>query len=302
MEPGSFRSKAAYTLQLASSKVAQIATLGKTSHAAQQHMQQIVALPDELKIHLAEAVPFTFTKENPAPHASLQKLDTLHATVELDTFVAGAALQAAGFKPAVLNMANEWAVGGVWCHARGSQEESLMRRSSLPLSLWPRRSPDDHRMRGFVERAEAFFPMSEAGVVYSPHVLVLRGADEALLPEAETCTLSVLSVAAQDLRWGTTFDEALTEEKIRSMLYVASEKGHDALVLGAFGCGAFGNDPTRVASLFAKLLSTEFTGFRVVVFAIVFSQKNLKAFAEHFPLLQGESKEERVASLQKHVR
>merc|ERR1712014_7550 len=145
--------------------------------------------------------------------------------------------------------------------------------------------------------------MSEAGVVYSPHVLILKDGDEVLLPEAERCNLSVLSVAAQDLRWrsggNTTFDEALAEEKIRSMLYVASERGHDAVVLGAFGCGAFGNDPVKVAALFAKVLSTEFTGFRVALFAIVLSQKNLRAFADHFPVLPGESKEEIVSLIEK---
>lgn len=293
-------------LHHAASKIVQLADGGSTARAVHQHMEQLVALPEERKRELAEAAYDAFTKSNPAPRVSHQQRDTLKATVELDTFVAGAALQAAGFNPVVLNMANEWAVGGVWAHACGSQEESLMRRSSLPLSIWPRRSPHDHRMRGWVERDEAFFPLSEAGVVYSPKVLVTRSGNEDLLPESEWCTLSVLTVAAQDMRWyaggNSKYDEALAREKIRSMLYTASKNGHDAVVLGAFGCGAFLHDPQKIAALFAEILSTEFTGFLVVVFAVIFSQQNLEAFSAHFQLLQAPSPEEAVAALQASAR
>jgi len=289
-------SRAAYVLQHTASAIVQMADGGSTSRAARQHMEQLVALPEELRTKLAEATYLPFTKECPAPHVPQQQLDTLLATVELDTFDAGDVLQAAGFSPAVLNMANDWAVGGVWSHACGSQEESLMRRSSLPLSLWPRRSPHDHRMRGYVERLEPYFPFSDAGVVYSPSVLVVRDGKECLLPEPQRCSLSVLTVAAQDMRWyvggNSTYDEALAREKIRSMLHVASKNGHDAVVLGAFGCGAFLHDPAKIAALFAQLLKTEFTGFRVVAFAVIFSESNLKAFGSHFPLVEGSDRSE----------
>ena len=53
------------------------------------------------------------------------------------------------------------------------------------------------------------------------------------------------------------------------MLAVARACGHDTLVLGAWGCGAFKNDVARTARDFRHALETEFAGaFSEVVFAI----------------------------------
>ena len=55
------------------------------------------------------------------------------------------------------------------------------------------------------------------------------------------------------------------------MLDAALAHGHTCLVLGAFGCGAFGNPPEDVAAAFARVArSPEFRGsFSLLAFAIV---------------------------------
>ena len=76
-------------------------------------------------------------------------------------------------------MANEYNCGGGWCDKRGSQEEALFRVSTLPLSLWPHRRVKDNRFGQYdqhLPRAEAFYPWTECGVIYSPAVRVLRDA------------------------------------------------------------------------------------------------------------------------------
>jgi uncharacterized protein (TIGR02452 family) len=46
--------------------------------------------------------------------------------------------------------------------------------------------------------------------------------------------------------------------------------GHDTIVLGAWGCGAFGNDAYEIAGLFERALQNNFQGaYRQVIFAIV---------------------------------
>merc|ERR1711964_303813 len=46
--------------------------------------------------------------------------------------------------------------------------------------------------------------------------------------------------------------------------------GHDSVVLGAFGTGAFSNDPRLVAEVFNQVFKHEFRGcFRKVVLAIM---------------------------------
>ncbi|MEN8151303.1 MAG: TIGR02452 family protein, partial [Planctomycetota bacterium] len=50
----------------------------------------------------------------------------------------------------------------------------------------------------------------------------------------------------------------------------AAARGYEALVLGAWGCGVFGNDPARTARDFRSALETDFRGvFAEVVFAVV---------------------------------
>ena len=97
------------------------------------------------------------------------------ATVELDTFAAGAQLARAGFSTAVLNFANEYNCGGAWFYGRGSQEEALMRCSSLPLSLWPHRRLDEHRFSqydsGLPRASRPCYPwVAEAAVLYTPGI------------------------------------------------------------------------------------------------------------------------------------
>ena len=61
-------------------------------------------------------------------------------------------------------------------------------------------------------------------------------------------------------------------ERIRSVLAVARQHGHKTLVLGAWGCGVFRNDPVDVAQWFAEALlaDAQFMGaFARVVFAVL---------------------------------
>ncbi len=61
----------------------------------------------------------------------------------------------------------------------------------------------------------------------------------------------------------------LLKERIHRVLAIAGAYGYDALVLGAWGCGAFANDAWRTAQDFRGALEGEFAGiFSEVVFAV----------------------------------
>ena len=61
----------------------------------------------------------------------------------------------------------------------------------------------------------------------------------------------------------------LLQQRIHRVLAIARAYGYPALVLGAWGCGAFGNDPRRTAIDFRHALEQEHSGaFSEVVFAI----------------------------------
>jgi hypothetical protein len=64
--------------------------------------------------------------------------------------------------------------------------------------------------------------------------------------------------------------------RIRAALNAARHSGHANIVLGAFGCGAFGNPPVPTAAIFRDILeSAEFRGcFQRIVFAIIDPQQS----------------------------
>jgi len=78
----------------------------------------------------------------------------------------------------------------------------------------------------------------------------------------------------------------LLQQRIHRVLAIAQAYGHTDLVLGAWGCGAFGNDTRRTAVDFRQALENDFRGaFASVVFAITdwsVERKFLGPFCEVF--------------------
>ena len=64
--------------------------------------------------------------------------------------------------------------------------------------------------------------------------------------------------------------EDVMRGRIGKVLLTGLHHGHDAIVLGAWGCGAFGNDPRIFARLFKESIDKDVSGaYRKIVFAIV---------------------------------
>ena len=61
---------------------------------------------------------------------------------------------------------------------------------------------------------------------------------------------------------------AAMRERIRFVMAIADDLGHKKLVLGAFGCGAFGWDANVVARMFAEELATGSHVAEQIIFAI----------------------------------
>ena len=101
----------------------------------------------------------------------------------------------------------------------------------------------------------------------------------------------VIAAAAPNARRARTeyrvSDEALAEAmrgRIRLVLAVADELGHEKLVLGAFGCGVFGWDAGQVAEMFRAELASGGHVAREVVFAVPRGRfdENLERFEHAF--------------------
>ena len=188
-----------------------------------------------------------------------------------------------------LNFASATNPGGGFLHGAIAQEEDLARASALYPCL--RTQPayyDVHRAASSAARSALYTDH----VIHSPAVPFFRDHELALLEEP--VVVSILTCAApnagavlqRDPEAAAAIATAF-EQRVRVVLDVAALRGHRVLVLGAWGCGVFRNDPAQVANLFAHWLGhARFRGaFERVVFAVydrALRQPSLTAFRERF--------------------
>ncbi|TGZ82468.1 hypothetical protein EX30DRAFT_317833 [Ascodesmis nigricans] len=196
--------------------------------------------------------------------------------INSDTFNAAISLlsQNPTKRVCVLNLANQFQPGGGWLAGAWAQEEQLCYRSTLSSAL-----------------STQYYPMQDVAAIYSPAVAIFRTAapeyklySEFTPPRAPEI-VSVITMAAKVCRpWdvdasGTGYkdprDRKLMVEKIRMILRISGRKGERRLVLGALGCGAFGNPPLAIAGIWKEVLrEDEFAGWwEEVVFAVYVPKK-----------------------------
>jgi uncharacterized protein (TIGR02452 family) len=186
--------------------------------------------------------------------------DTRVQVTNETTLGASRRLTETGMKPLALNFANGVCPGGGFLGGARAQEEVLCRSSAL-----------FHTLVGdemYVEHRERPRPDSTDWAVLSPDVPVFRTDDGTELEHP--WLLSVITCAAPYApAIGQPEAGDLLQRRIHRVLAIARAYGYSVLVLGAWGCGAFGNDPHRTAVDFRHALEGEFAGaFSDVVFAI----------------------------------
>ncbi|MEU3027803.1 TIGR02452 family protein [Streptomyces incarnatus] len=186
----------------------------------------------------------------PVPVPSPPALDTVvEVTGESST---EAARRLADAPVAVLNFASARNPGGGYLNGAQAQEEALCRASALYTCLLEAREFYDHH------RADRD-PLCSDRVIHSPGVPVFRDDRGRLL--AEPCQVGFLTAAAPNagvLRRtapGRAAEiPAALATRAERVLETAAAHGYRRLVLGAWGCGVFQNDPAQVAGAFRKLL------------------------------------------------
>ena len=215
-----------------------------------------------------------------------------------DCLVAAERLVKEGYNPALLNFASaRYPGGGVETGAR-AQEETICRRSTLTRSIYSFDPKYAARYNYPLQPGNHYPIVSEFSAVYSPAVTVFREGIDCLFME-EPYDVAVISCAALNL--GGKYAIKLTPEghmpqkaiditrnKIRTVSRIGLMYGHDSLVLGAFGCGAFKNPPAEIAKLFHEVMEEpEFKNkYRLITFSIIDDHNahnaNLAAFKNEF--------------------
>ena len=115
-------------------------------------------------------------------------------------------------------------------------------------------------------------PLYTNYVIYSPHIPVFRNDAGNILQDPYTIGI-ITSPAANARKVPASRRHEIGPTMWRRILKVLSvgiAHGHNSIVLGAWGCGAFGNDGDDMAQLFRRALNENFRGsYQRIVFAIV---------------------------------
>jgi uncharacterized protein (TIGR02452 family) len=160
----------------------------------------------------------------------------------------------------ILNLADDNFPGGCVALGAGAAEESVFRRTNYCSSLKIQQSNYN------------LYPIRDDEAIYSPEISVLK-TNEAdgwqLIPAVNRP--KVAFIACPGLKYPNTELEdgepRLTLEdvnrlknKIRVIIQTAAKFGHNTIILGALGCGAWRNPIGHVAEIFCELLTGELGG------------------------------------------
>nr|WBO81814.1 TIGR02452 family protein [Streptomyces sp. SBE_14.2] len=175
-----------------------------------------------------------------------------------------------GADTAVLNFASARNPGGGYLNGAQAQEEALCRASALYACLVGVREFYDHHRA----HRDAFYTDR---VIHSPGVPVFRDDRGRLLDEPYTAGFLTSAAPNAGVIRRTAPGRAAEipgalATRAERVLEVAAAHGYRRLVLGAWGCGVFQNDPADVAGAFRGLLGPggRFAGrFEHVAFGIL---------------------------------
>ena len=184
---------------------------------------------------------------------------------------------------AVLNMANGTFPGGGYQCEYNSQEESLFRNTNLHFTLDRgsilEQNTGERSQHGYVWKYTNDMMQlinGKNGSVYLSEqpVLCIRSCEsESWLAANEVFSFWEMRSAALKRRKNDSYNEEEMRNRITAQLRTLKNRGCRYLVLGAFGCGAFGNPARDVSQAYRDILNEKdfLNFFNVVVFAVLHS-------------------------------
>lgn len=194
---------------------------------------------------------------------------TFISVTDEPTFAAARRLAKNYSKVAVLNFANAVNPGGGVVYGAKAQEESLCRCSNLyPCLVKPEIYGEFYE---YNNKLDGYY---SDRIIYSENVTVFKTDTNFPVYTDDWFNVDVITCPAPNLNSIRQPDEhklkKVLNSRIKNILSVAEAHGVRALVLGAFGCGAFANPPELVAAAFEEQINhgDYKNTFREIVFAI----------------------------------
>ncbi len=203
---------------------------------------------------------FNCIESNQKPNIQLVQKDTVSALFEDITEKDG--------HVGILNFASFKNPGGGYLKGRYAQEEALCHVSTLYSVLCSQSrfyNVNIHRLNNSLYTNRA---------LYSPDI-VFFPEDYDKYADVITCAAPNRKAALKKGMSEEENEEAL-KSRIKFIYNIANENQIDTLILGAYGCGVFGQDPKKVASLFLECAPGK---VNTILFAIP-KGRNYESFKE----------------------
>ena len=191
-----------------------------------------------------------------------QNTDMIVEFRQMDSVAAIRKYSAMGGKICVLDFASYNNPGGKFFEGSSAQEESLCHESFLYNVL----KADSIRGRFYDKHRGA-----SNKCLYSSHSLYVP---DVVFCDSIPCDVIVCAAPNKKAAMQYNHVEAhivnrCMTDRCADVLKIAAAEQVDVLILGAFGCGVFGNDPSLVAKSFEELLAEPYAYcFKAVVFAV----------------------------------
>ncbi|WP_052596465.1 TIGR02452 family protein [Aureispira sp. CCB-QB1] len=183
---------------------------------------------------------------------------------------------------ACLNFASAKNPGGGFLNGSQAQEESIARASGL----YPCQLKAEHYYK---ENRTVNSCLYTDHIIYSPNVPIFKDENGNLLDEltySAIITAPAVNAGAVQRNEPNNVNRIheTMQRRMDMVLAICKQNGHETLILGAWGCGVFQNDPVVIAALFKELLLGKYKNqFKRVVFAIYAKEEHfIKPFEAEF--------------------
>ncbi len=182
-----------------------------------------------------------------------------------------------------LNFASAKNPGGGFLGGSQAQEESLARSTGLYNCLI--------KANGYYEtNRKSGTSFYTDYMIYTPKVPIIKNEDGENSEELTTCSI----ITAPAVNKGAVLKnepkrtgeiESVMKRRIEKVLKICQKHKQETLVLGAWGCGVFQNNPEDIAGYFKEEIKTKFQKtFKRIVFAIYSNNDRfINAFKNEFP-------------------
>lgn len=182
-----------------------------------------------------------------------------------------------GYRVAILNFASATTPGGGWLYGARAQEESLARSSTLVHAI-----RDDATYKNDTHRRNPFYNDT---VIVTPNVPFFRHHNGQILDtpwqgDVITCAAVMADAVRRYMPMRVGEIGATMRQRTEKVFRIATTLDADILILGAWGCGAFGNNPEDIAQIMYDTM--QIVDMRRFV-AIDFAVADVKDALENYP-------------------